>query len=62
MSKINEGFLDKVRSYIIKKLDSDLDKKLDAILHNPTARQKKVAANLAKSLDDLDKEFKKLGY
>ena len=62
MSKINEGFLDKVRSYIIKKLDSDLDKKLDAILQNPTARQKKVAANLAKSLDDLDKEFKKLGY
>jgi hypothetical protein len=62
MSKINEGLLDKVRKYIIQKIDSDLDKKLDAILNNPSPRAKKVAIEVAKSLEELEKEYKKLGY
>ena len=62
MSKINEGLLDKVRKYIKQKIDSDLDKKLDAILNNPSPRAKKVAIEVAKSLEELEKEYKKLGY
>ena len=61
MKKLDEGFFDKIKRAFEKRLDDELAQKVDALLDNPTAAHKKLASDLAKSMDAIEKEYDKLG-
>ena len=62
MKKLDEGFFDKLKRAFVQRLDRDLAKKVDKILDNPTDEDKKLAKELAQSISDIEKRYKKLGY
>tara|TARA_B100000900_G_scaffold230599_1_gene195827 strand:+ start:1049 stop:1237 length:189 start_codon:yes stop_codon:yes gene_type:complete len=62
MKKLDEGFFDNLKKAIGKRLDRDLSKKVEKILDQPTDEDKKLAKDLAQSISDIEKRYKKLGY
>ena len=57
--KLSEGIFDRIRKNIQKSLDKSLDKKVDALLSLKDKGAQKIVTQLAKDIEEIEKEYAK---